>query len=91
MVSETKTPLPNPLPVGRGEGTESARPVSLVSKRLRRDVAAELRAFKLDALHGGVGGGGRGAQTFAERTLAVSLSSPKGGEGRGEEANRFRN
>ena len=31
------------------------------SKRLRRDVAAEVRAFKLNALQGGVGGGGRGA------------------------------
>ena len=31
------------------------------SKRLRRDVAAEVRAFKLDALHGGVGGGLGGA------------------------------
>jgi hypothetical protein len=37
------------------------------SKRFCRDVAPEVRAFKLDALHGGIGGGLHGAQIFAER------------------------
>jgi hypothetical protein len=48
-----------------------------------------MRAIKLDAFHGGIGGGLRGAQIFAQCGWLVSLSSPKGGEGWGEEANDF--
>ena len=58
----------SPLPLFPGV-TELCHPKNLFrvlrvfrgSKRLRRDVAAELCAFKLDALYGSIGGGGRGA------------------------------
>lgn len=39
------------------------------SKRLRRDVAVEVRAIKMDLLHGGIRGGLGGSQILAEGGL----------------------
>ena len=59
---ETVSGLRKPVGIGR-------------SKRLGRDVAAEVGAFKLDALHGGVGGGLGSAEIFAERGHAEDASA----------------
>ncbi len=46
----------------RSERLQQGQELVWCSKRLRRDVAAELRAIEVDFFHGGVGGGLRGFQ-----------------------------
>ena len=66
------------------QGIKISRPVSLssgwtrgsdLSHRLRRDVAAEMRAVEMDFLHGGVGGGLRGFQILAQRRHAEDAAA----------------
>src|SRR5574340_820344 len=66
----------------------SWREVDSLPDRLAPDVAPEMRAFKLNPLHGGVSGGLRGSEISAQRrhpkhTPAVRDDSVAGARGAG--------